>query len=152
MECQKNQGWFFFLLVSGTSWAIKSFLPLYVCFISLSLSIQQIAYISLNIRQKILRIMGITRFVCGKLTNWNFWTVFVHSLGERDYDLASLRCTNTGLSSVAGAEKRMVVNSLGGCGRSWGGVFVCACVLWSKNSPQSRDIWAHLFQDDSYYT
>lgn len=32
------------------------------------------------------------------------------------------------------------------------GVFVCACALWSKSSPQSRDIWAHLFQGDSYYT
>lgn len=31
-------------------------------------------------------------------------------------------------------------------------VFVCACTLWDQSCPQSRDIKAHLFQDDSYYT
>lgn len=32
------------------------------------------------------------------------------------------------------------------------GVFVCACSLWNKSCPQSRDIRTRLFQDDSYYT
>lgn len=50
---------------------------------------------------------------------------------------------------MAGAEKGMVVIDQEAVVGHGVGVFVCACALWNKICPHSRDIRAHLFQDDS---
>lgn len=59
--------------------------------------------------------------------------------------MASLKCTNTGLISVAGDEKGKVTNSPGAHGEPWN-AYVCVCVLWSESSPQRRGIWALTIQ------